>query len=132
MGMMRVLLVDDSLIDHMAVLRGFSRAGLDAEIQIVSDGVEALKALRNVDKVTRLENPFLLLLDLSMPQMGGISLLEELRKDRSLRRTVVFALTASDSDEDRLAAYDHFIAGCIPKAQAGPNLEELLKLLKAY
>ena len=132
MGMMKVLLVDDDLVDRMAVLRGFSRAGLDAEIQVAADGLEALEILRQPNDEARMEEPFLVLLDLNMPRMGGLKFLEELRKDPTLRRTVVFVLTTSDSDEDRLAAYDHFIAGYILKSRAGRNFEELLKLLQAY
>lgn len=132
MGMMKVLLVDDDLVDRMAVLRGFSRAGLDAEIQVASDGIEALAILRKPEQDVRMEHPFLVLLDLNMPRMGGLAFLEELRQDPTLRRTVVFVLTTSDSDEDRLAAYDHFIAGYILKSRAGRNFEELLKLLQAY
>ncbi len=132
MGMMKVLLVDDDLVDRMAVLRGFSRAGLDAEIQVASDGIEALAILRKPEEDVRMEHPFLVLLDLNMPRMGGLAFLEQLRQDPTLRRTVVFVLTTSDSDEDRLAAYDHFIAGYILKSRAGRNFEELLKLLQAY
>ena len=130
--MMKVLLVDDDLVDRMAVMRGFSRAGIEAEIQVASDGIDALTILREVDEETRREQSLLVLLDLNMPRMGGISFLEELRQDPTLKRTVVFVLTTSDSDEDRLAAYDQFIAGYILKSQAGRNFEELLKLLQAY
>lgn len=132
MGMMRVLVVDDDIVDRMAVLRGFSRAGLEAEIQVASDGLEALEILRSVGHGADGGNPFLVLLDLNMPRMSGIPFLEELRKDPGLKRTVVFVLTTSDRDEDRLAAYDQFIAGYILKADAGRNFENLIKLLTAY
>lgn len=132
MGMIRVLLVDDDLVDRMAVLRGFSRAGLDAQIQVAADGLEALKILRNENPDQRLEQPFLVLLDLNMPRMGGLAFLEEIRKDPSLRRTIIFVLTTSDNDEDRVAAYDHFVAGYILKSQTGRNFEGLLTMLQAY
>ena len=132
MGMMRVLVVDDDIVDRMAVLRGFSRAGLEAEFQVASDGLEALEILRSVGHGADGGNPFLVLLDLNMPRMSGIPFLEELRKDPGLKRTVVFVLTTSDRDEDRLAAYDQFIAGYILKADAGRNFENLIKLLTAY
>ena len=131
-GMMKILLVDDDIVDRMAVLRGFSRAGLDTEIQVASDGMQALAILREGGADARMQESSLVLLDLNMPRMGGLAFLEELRKDPTLRRTVVFVLTTSDSDEDRLAAYDHFIAGYILKSKAGHNFEDLLKLLQAY
>lgn len=132
MGMIKVLLVEDDLVDRMAVLRGFSRAGLDAEIQVASDGLEALEVLRSEDPQTRMDQPFLVLLDLNMPGMGGLAFLEEVRKDPSLRRTIIFVLTTSDSDEDRLAAYDHLVAGYVLKSNAGRNFEGLLAMLQAY
>ena len=132
MGMIRVLLVDDDLVDRMAVLRGFTKAGLDAQIQVAADGLEALKILRHENPDQRVEQPFIVLLDLNMPRMGGLAFLEEIRKDPSLRRTIIFVLTTSDNDEDRLAAYDHFVAGYILKSQTGRNFEGLLTMLQAY
>ncbi|MFT5734455.1 MAG: CheY-like chemotaxis protein [Planctomycetota bacterium] len=132
MGMMKVLLVDDDLVDRKAVLRGFSRAGLDAEIQVASDGAEALTILRGDEPQQLISQPFLVLLDLNMPGMGGLAFLEEVRKDPLLKRTVIFVLTTSNSDEDRTAAYDHFVAGYILKSQAGHNFEGLLAMLQAY
>ncbi|QDV09802.1 Response regulator rcp1 [Planctomycetes bacterium Poly30] len=130
--MIKVLLVDDDLVDRMAVLRGFSRAGLDAEIQVASDGAAALEILRSDDASLRMEHPFLVLLDLNMPGMGGLAFLEEVRKDPTLRRTIIFVLTTSDSDEDRLAAYEHLVAGYVLKSKAGRNFEGLLAMLQAY
>lgn len=132
MGTIKVLLVDDDLVDRMAVLRGFSRAALDAEVQVASDGREALEILRSDDPKLRMEEPFLVLLDLNMPGMGGLAFLEEVRKDPTLRRTVIFVLTTSDSDEDRMAAYDHLVAGYVLKSKAGRNFEGLISMLQAY
>ena len=132
MGMIKILLVEDDLVDRMAVLRGFSRAGIDAEIQVASDGQEALQILRSEDPKLRMERPFLVLLDLNMPGMGGLAFLEQVRKDPSLRRTIIFVLTTSDSDEDRLAAYEHLVAGYVLKSKAGRNFEGLLAMLQAY
>ncbi|MEM8709645.1 MAG: response regulator [Planctomycetota bacterium] len=132
MGTIKILLVDDDLVDRMAVLRGFARAGLDAEIQVAADGREALDILRSEDPEVRISHPFLVLLDLNMPRMGGLDFLEEVRNDPTLRRTIIFVLTTSDSDEDRLAAYDHFVAGYVLKSRAGRNFEGLLSMLQAY
>ena len=52
-----------------------------------------------------------MLLDLNMPRMGGIEFLEELRRDKSLRSTLVFVMTTSGAEDDRSRAYDKNVAG---------------------
>lgn len=76
--------------------------------------------------------PNLILLDLNMPRMGGIEFLEELRTDPNLKDSVVFVLTTSDAEADRLAAYDHFVAGYMVKSKIGENFFQLADMLEGY
>jgi CheY-like chemotaxis protein len=49
---------------------------------VARNGLEALDMLRGVNGYQKLEAPYLVLLDLAMPRMGGIEFLDELRSDR--------------------------------------------------
>jgi CheY-like chemotaxis protein len=72
------------------------------------------------------------LLDLNMPRMNGFEFLRELRSDRELRRTVVFVLTTSDIQSDRMRAYEECIAGYIVKSRIGPQCSGLARFLTEY
>lgn len=128
---LRILLVDDDEVDRMAVTRGLSRSSLSAEVRVARDGQEALDLLR-VDKESSAIWPHMLLLDLSMPRLDGHGFLQHLRADPLLRQIVVVVLSTSDSEQDKLAAYDHCVAAYVVKRDAGRNFQGLIELLDAY
>lgn len=123
-----ILLVEDDDIDAMCVQRAFQKLKIGNPIVRAKDGVEALDLLKE-DSVSR---PFLILLDLNMPRMGGLEMLEELRNTPQLKNNVVFVLTTSKDDEDKFAAYDKNIAGYILKENLQNGFDELVKLLDHY
>jgi DNA-binding NarL/FixJ family response regulator len=67
-----------------------------------------------------------------MPRMNGIQLVKALRADDELRRTVIFMLTTSKREEDKIAAYDLSVAGYIVKATAAEDFPHLINLLNSY
>jgi CheY-like chemotaxis protein len=123
-----ILLVEDDDIDAMSVQRAFSRMKIANPIIRAKDGVEALEILTNGD----VKHPYLILLDLNMPRMGGLELLDMIRSDPSLESCVVFVLTTSKDDEDKLAAYKHHVAGYIVKESLDEGFEQLVKMLDHY
>lgn len=123
-----ILLVEDDDIDALSVMRAFSRLKIANPIVRAKDGIEALEILKNQE----IEHPYLILLDLNMPRMGGLELLNTLRHDPSLESSVVFVLTTSKDDEDKLAAYKQHIAGYIVKEKLDDGFEDLVKLLDHY
>jgi CheY-like chemotaxis protein len=127
-----VLLVDDDDGDAKSVQRAFRSARLVNPIVRAIDGVEALDILRGINGKTKLTAPYLLLVDLNMPRMNGIELVEALRKDRELRSGIVFMLTTSSRDEDKLAAYDLNVAGYIVKQRAGQDFQRLIDMMQGY
>jgi CheY-like chemotaxis protein len=127
-----VLLVDDDDGDAKSVQRAFRSARLVNPIVRAIDGVEALDILRGINGKTKLTAPYLLLVDLNMPRMNGIELVEALRRDRELRSGIVFMLTTSSRDEDKLAAYDLNVAGYIVKQRAGQDFQRLIDMMQGY
>lgn len=126
-----VLLVEDDAIDAEAIERAFKRARIANPIVRATNGLEALDLLRG-NSEGALEPPFIILLDLNMPRMNGLEFLEELRGDEELRKHIVFVLTTSDSDRDKVAAYDKQVAGYMVKSKAGSDFVELIGLLDCY
>ncbi len=127
-----VLLVEDNDVDREAVRRAFARHRIANPVHDAVDGVEALALLRGTDGKPKLPRPFLILLDINMPRMSGIELLRELRADPELRDSIVFVLTTSKSDEDKMAAYDANVAGYILKSDVGAGFVGLVSLLDHY
>jgi CheY-like chemotaxis protein len=129
---LHILLVEDDDGDAKAMERAFKRAKIANPLRRAIDGVHALEILRGENGEKKLAKPFLLLVDLNMPRMNGIQLLEELRNDPILKRTIVFVLTTSKREEDKLAAYDFNIAGYILKQTADDDILNLIDLIGCY
>ena len=123
-----ILLVEDDDVDAMSVERAFKKLKIINPIVHAKDGTIALKLL----KEGTVSKPYIMLLDLNMPRMGGLELLTEVRKDEGLKNSIVFVLTTSKDDEDKLAAYDQNIAGYIVKEKLQHGFDELVKLLDHY
>ncbi|WP_425101569.1 response regulator [Tropicibacter sp. S64] len=122
--------MEDDDGDAKAVSRALARSPVRTVLHRVSDGIEALKLMRA--RGSALADTYIVLADLNMPRMNGIEFLAELRRDPILRRTVVFMVSTSDSEEDRNAAYNFSVAGFSPKHKLGKNLEKLIKVLDDY
>lgn len=127
-----LLLVEDDEVDAEAIVRAFRQQNLKNPITIVSDGFEALCVLRGEGGKAQLRAPYLILLDLNMPRMNGVEFLHILRQDPHLMVSVVFVLTTSDNDHDKMAAYNAQIAGYFLKQRAGENFIDLVELLSMY
>lgn len=118
-----VLVVDDDDVDVMGVTRALKRLKITNPLVRARNGLEALALLRTEGAV---ERPYLILLDLNMPRMNGIEMLAELRADSALANAVVFVLTTSDDDQDKVAAYANHIAGYIVKKHIGDGLMRIM------
>jgi CheY-like chemotaxis protein len=127
-----VVLIDDDEVDVEAVVRSFRLHGLPNPITVFRNGAEAIQAMRGRFGSELTAAPFLVLLDLNMPMMNGIEFLDAIRSDPNLRRTIVFALTTSDTDEDRSAAYERHVAGYLVKSQLGVSYQALTQMLDNY
>jgi len=127
-GPINILLVEDDEVDAMAIKRAFKKSNLIHTITEAKDGKAAFKLLKN----GRVASPVIILLDLNLPKMPGIEFLDELRNDPQLRNHIVFVLTTSKAQEDKLAAYSFNIAGYLYKETVGKNFQNLTKMLELY
>jgi CheY-like chemotaxis protein len=128
----QLLHVEDDDLCIMGLQRAFKAAKIANAISFAYDGVEALDMLRGTNGRPRMSRPYLILLDLSMPRMGGIEFLQELRQDQDLRKSVVFIMTTSNADEDKVAAYNLGVAGYILKSNPANAFLEATALLDTY
>jgi CheY-like chemotaxis protein len=127
-----ILLVEDDEVDAEVVIRAFQRQKIGNPFKIVSNGIEALQVLRGENGVERLPRPYIILLDINMPSLNGLEFLHAIRQDSDLRRSIVFVLTTSNNDEDKMAAYNEQIAGYLLKSSAGEDFMNVIRLLDSY
>ncbi len=127
-----VLLVEDNVVEQEAIRRAFAQQRIANPLHVARDGLEALDLLRGTGGYEKLPRPYLLLLDLNMPRMNGIELLAALRADDELRDSIVFVLTTSRRDEDRVASYNFNVAGYVVKSDVGAGFLRVVSLLDHY
>jgi len=129
---LNIVLVEDDDGDAKAVRRAFQKAKIANPIVHAVDGIQALEMLRGTNGNDKVAPPCMLLVDLNMPRMNGLQLVEALRQDEELRHTIVFILSTSKREEDKTAAYDLNVAGYIVKATAGLDFLNLVNLVDCY
>ena len=130
-----ILLVEDREEDIELTLRSFKRAHIVNEIVVKRDGVEALEyleALAGPAGEPLGEIPALILLDVSMPRMNGIALLEKLRKLNHVRYVPVVMLTSSAEESDLLACYDRGANSYLRKPVAHGEFTSMVERLGMY
>jgi CheY-like chemotaxis protein len=103
----RILLVEDDPKDVELTLTILEEYNLANEIVVTHDGEEALDYLyRRGDFATRGNgNPAVVLLDLKLPKVDGLEVLQQIRSDEKLKMIPVVVLTSSHEERDMVASY---------------------------
>ena len=110
-----ILLVEDDQMDVMNVQRELRKQNIDVPLLHARNGREALNMLRGENGETKIALPNVVLLDINMPRMNGLELLDILRSDPEFVGLNVFIMTTSDLDTDRLRAQQLAVSGYIIK-----------------
>lgn len=123
-----ILLVEDRSEDAELALLALHEAGVDA-VKWVEDGEEALDFLyaRSEDELPRL-----ILLDLNMPRLSGLELLETLVSDDVLRRMPIVVLSGSLEPRDLRRAYDLRVSSYLLKPVDMTQFMDTMKLVATY
>lgn len=104
----RILLVEDDSYDVELTLSALVENHLNNEVVVVRDGAEALDYLyRRGDYESRpAGNPVVMLLDLKLPKVDGLEVLERVKTDPNLKTTPVVMLTSSREEQDLARSYN--------------------------
>jgi two-component system response regulator len=130
-----ILLAEDSPDDVKLALHAFKKNNLTNAIHVVSDGAEALEFLfcagqychRSVD-----EPPKVVLLDLKMPLVDGLEVLQQIRADERTRTLPVVMMTASREESDRVESYKLGVNSYIIKPMSFEQFVEAMRLVGMY
>jgi two-component system, response regulator len=101
----RILLVEDNEDDIDLTLLAFERSKLVNTITVARDGVEALELLHGSAGKPPEPLPAVVLLDLKLPRVGGIEVLEHIRQHPATKLLPVVVLTSSAQERDLLQTY---------------------------
>ncbi len=130
-----ILFAEDSSDDAMLTMRALRKSGFANKLHHVKDGAEALDFLycrgvyasRNIK-----ENPKLILLDLKMPKISGMEVLETIKADPHLRSIPVVILTSSKEDPDIQRCYALGANSYIAKPVESDNFFNVIKEIGLY
>jgi len=102
-----ILLVEDSPKDVELTLAALERCQLANTVIVARDGAEALDYLHARGKFTdrKTSEPAVVLLDLKLPKVDGLEVLEQIKKHELLRHTPVVMLTSSREERDLVRSY---------------------------
>ena len=103
-----ILLVEDNPDDAELTLRAFKKSNLKNEIVVARDGVEALDYLFATGIYAgrdATDQPQLVMLDLNLPKIDGMEVLQAMRADERTKLIPVVVLTSSKEQEDIVKSY---------------------------
>jgi CheY-like chemotaxis protein len=100
-----VLLVEDDPGDVLLIREAFEFNKVHNNLNVVSDGEQALAYLRREGEYAEALRPDLVLLDLNLPRKDGREVLAEVKQDPDLRTVPIVVLTTSEAEEDVLKSY---------------------------
>jgi CheY-like chemotaxis protein len=123
-----LFVIDDDDVDFKLLKYEISKRKIINPIVRAIDGIDALEKLA----AGEVEKPFIVLLDLNMPRMGGMEFLAALRKDKAHEETVVFILSTSSDLADIQESYKNHVAGYFLKDDAAESIERVVDVLGGY
>ena len=130
-----ILLVEDNEDHAELVKRNFEALRIANRIMHVSDGEEALDYLFHRGEYNKAELypvPNLILLDLRLPKVDGLSVLAEIKKSEQLRLIPTVVLTSSESEKDVKSAYSNHVNSFLVKPIEFHKFSRLMEELGMY
>lgn len=121
-----ILLVEDDEVDVKALHWAFDKLKIANPVLVARDGVAALEMLPQISR------PYLVITDINMPRMNGIELLRKIRETPEYRDSIVFVLTTSNDEQDKIDAYNLNVAGYMLKSDMGTSFSRAIALIENY
>jgi two-component system, response regulator len=133
-GVVQILLVEDNRDDEELTLLALAENHIANDIKVVRDGAEALDYLFATGQYAgqKIDLPHLILLDVKLPKVSGLEVLQRVKQDRRTSRVPVVMLTSSREDPDVNRSYELGVNSYIVKPVDFNQFKEAIKLLGFY
>lgn len=132
---LRILLVEDDEAHAEIAKRNLAINHLANKVFHVRDGQEALDFLfnqNNYSDKTLFPKPHIILLDLRLPKVDGIEVLEAIKKDEIIGKIPVVILTTSAAENDIARAYTHHVSSYLVKPLDFDKFTQLIETFGYY
>ena len=106
-GVVNILLVEDNPQDEELILRALKKQNLAGQVKVARDGAEALEILSGLDRegAGLLKDLKVILLDLKLPKISGLEVLQKIKADDRTKSIPVVCLTSSPEESDIIESY---------------------------
>ncbi len=101
-----ILIIEDNPGDARLIREAFKESSLQTTLSFVHDGLAATRFLHDTKRTQVATLPRLIVLDLNLPGKSGFEVLEDIKRDETLKRIPVIVLSSSYNPEDIARAYD--------------------------
>ena len=128
----QVLVIDDNRGDALLVRIAFKAARLPADITIAGTAEEGMKALRREGQYEGIGRPDIIMLDLNLPTMHGLSFLQWVKSEAGFASIPVIVLSSSAAEKDVSASYAGHAGGYVTKPYNLEGYESIVKGLGDY
>jgi CheY-like chemotaxis protein len=128
----RILMAEDNDMDVFLVREAFEQGRLTVHLDVVENGVDALAYLRQEGPHAHAQRPDLVMLDINMPRLDGLSTLKAIRQDPALRSIPVVMLTTSDAETDVIRSYESFANAYIVKPVSMDNFFQVVRTFEDF
>jgi CheY-like chemotaxis protein len=125
-----ILLVEDNPMDLDLTLRAFNKKKFSNTIQVARDGEEALAFFARWEAGEAI--PAVILLDINLPKVNGLEVLQRLKSHPVFRRIPVVVLTSSRENSDLKTAYDLGVNSYIEKPVSFNKFIEVAEHIELY
>ena len=131
----RILLVEDNPDDEMLTLEALKEAKIDAPVDVVRDGEEALNFVLRKGQYAKRAEPLatdVIILDLQLPKIDGLEVLKEIRSNKQTSKIPVVILSSSNEKRDVMAGYDRVANSFVVKPIDRAQFEKVVSLVGHY
>jgi len=131
----KILLAEDNPDDEALTLRALEKCGVYNKVDVVHDGQEAVDYLHHEGEFRNLpedELPQLILLDLKLPKLDGLEVLQQIRDSEKFPYIPVVILTSSREESDLIAGYESGANSFVCKPVNFGEFSEVVRRLGFY
>ena len=135
MDVKKILLIDDNLNDVELTKRALKKSQIYNELVVIDDGEDALKYFFGDDNNsfhTSQDMPLVVLLDLNLPRISGVEILQKLRANEKTKLMPVIILAGSPAEKNRIVLDKLGFVSFVTKPIKFPEFTEAIRLLGLY